>query len=102
MEAPKRHKSMMKEVGFVDVKEMVIEFPIGPWAKSEYHKMIGKWYQKDLINGVEGIMMGLLTRVMGMGREEVECLIEEVKRGLLDRKIHAYQPFYVVYGRKPE
>jgi len=92
----------MEEVGFVDVKEMKIEFPIGTWAKSDYHKTIGKWYQKDLMNGIEGIMLGLLTRVMGMEKGEVEVLIEQVKRGLLDRKIHAYQPFYVVYGRKPE
>jgi len=51
-------QAMMEEVGFVDVKETVIEFPIGTWAKSWYHKTIGKWYQKDLINGIEGIMLG--------------------------------------------
>jgi len=29
---------------------------------------------------------------MGMEKEEVEVLIEQVKSSLLDRKIHAYQP----------
>ncbi|KAH9205489.1 S-adenosyl-L-methionine-dependent methyltransferase [Leptodontidium sp. 2 PMI_412] len=97
-----RFKSMMEEVGFVDVKEVKIEWPIGTWAKSSYHKRIGAWYQRDLKMATEGIMMGLFTRMLGWKKEEVDELLVKVLADMDDKNIHSYQPFYVVYGRKPE
>ncbi|KAF4626673.1 hypothetical protein G7Y89_g11484 [Cudoniella acicularis] len=100
--APARYKSMMEEVGFVDVKEVMFEWPIGTWAKSQYHKRIGAWFMRDIEIGLEGIMMGLLTRVLGMSREEVGILSRDTLKEMRDPKIHCYQPFSVIYGRKPE
>jgi hypothetical protein len=90
--APRRHKAMMEAVGFVDVVETVIQWPIGTWAKSRYHKTIGAWYQKDLLAGVEGMCTALFTRGPGaLKKEEVDTIIEEVKGNVLDKSIHAYQ-----------
>jgi len=96
-----RYKQMMEEIGFVDVKEVVIEWPIGTWAKGAYHKKMGAWFRRDMEIGTEGILMGLFTRILGMTREEVLDLVVELKNEMRDPKIHAYQPFHVVYGRKP-
>ncbi|KAG9229116.1 S-adenosyl-L-methionine-dependent methyltransferase [Amylocarpus encephaloides] len=96
-----RYKSLMEAVGFVDIKEVVIEWPIGTWAKGEYHKRIGAWFRRDMEVGTEGILMGLFTRILGMSREEVLEMVAELKREMRDPKIHAFQPFHVVYGRKP-
>lgn len=90
--AAKRYKVMMEEVGFVDVQEVKVEWPIGTWAKSKYHKMLGKWFRADLETGVEAVAMGLFTRVMGYSKEEVEGLIRDVKRDMDNKDIHAYQP----------
>jgi hypothetical protein len=87
-----RYKDMMAEVGFVDVKEVVVEWPIGTWAKGEYHKELGRWFRADMEAGVEGILMGLFTRVLGMSRGEVLELVVELKREMRDPRIHAYQP----------
>ncbi|EPE30978.1 S-adenosyl-L-methionine-dependent methyltransferase [Glarea lozoyensis ATCC 20868] len=87
-----RYKKMMEEVGFVDIKEVVIEWPIGTWAKGAYHKKLGRWFRRDMEVGTEGILMGLFTRVIGMTREEVLELVVELKREMRDPKIHAYQP----------
>ncbi|TVY82843.1 putative methyltransferase tdiE [Lachnellula suecica] len=100
--APGKYQVMMESVGFVDVKEVVVEWPVGTWAKSKYHKRIGAWFKRDMEVGVEGIVMGLFTRVLGMSKEDVQVIVEDVKRDMNDKSIHAYQPFYVVYGRKPE
>lgn len=43
--AAKMYKEMMEEVGFVDVKEVRLEWPIGTWAKSAYHKRIGRCFR---------------------------------------------------------
>ena len=87
-----RYKELMAEVGFVDIKEVVIEWPIGTWAKGAYHKRLGAWFRRDMEVGAEGILMGLFTRVLGMSREEVLGLVEELKKEMRDSKIHAYQP----------
>jgi hypothetical protein len=87
-----RYKNMMEEIGFVDIKEVVIDWPIGTWAKGAYHKRMGAWFRRDMEVGTEGILMGLFTRVLGMTREEVLDLVVELKHEMRDPKIHAYQP----------
>ncbi|TVY91974.1 putative methyltransferase [Lachnellula willkommii] len=89
---PKKYKDMMQSVGFVDVKEVVVEWPIGTWAKSEYHKRIGAWFKKDMEVGAEGIIMGMFTRLLGMSKEEVAVIVEDVKKDMNDKSIHAYEP----------
>lgn len=48
-----RYKAMFEEMGFVDVQEIRVEWPIGGWAKSRYHKALGMWYKADLEMGLE-------------------------------------------------
>jgi hypothetical protein len=91
MTAPSRYKAIFEAVGFVDVKEVVIEWPVGTWGKSKYHKLIGAWYQKDLVQGVDGMAMALFTRDLGLTREEVTKLMGQVKRDMMDRRIHTFQ-----------
>jgi hypothetical protein len=88
----KRFKGMFEEVGFVDVREVVINVPIGPWAKDERHKMMGRLFLKDLDPGLEGIAMGLCTRVLGMTKEEVSDMAEKASLDMNNRDVHAYQP----------
>jgi len=102
LENPKRYKALMEEAGFVDVKQKLIQFPFGPWGKSAYHKKLGAWYQRHLVGQAEGLVKVFLGRVLGMGDEEVAKISEDLKRDHLDPNIHAYQEFYVVYGRKPD
>lgn len=87
-----RFKSMMEEIGFIDVKEVLIEWPIGTWAKSPYHKRLGAWYQRDLKMATEGIMMALFTRVLGWKKEQVDELLVKVLADMDDKNIHSYQP----------
>jgi hypothetical protein len=87
-----RYKEMFEEVGFVDVETRMLEWPIGPWGKSEYHKRVGALFHRDMDLGAEAIGMGLLTRVLGMSREEVMVLVEGAKRDMNNRDIHSYQP----------
>lgn len=89
---PKKYKEMMQSVGFADVKEVIVEWPVGTWAKSEYHKRIGAWFKRDMEIGVEGIVMGLFTRVLEMSKEDVAVIVEDVKRDMNNKRIHSYQP----------
>jgi hypothetical protein len=92
LNAGERYKQMFEAVGFEDVKEVVFEWPIGTWAKSEYHKRIGAWFQRDMMMGIEGFATMALTRILGMEKETVDELVVGAKEDMMNRDIHSYQP----------
>ncbi|CAG8951505.1 hypothetical protein HYFRA_00007421 [Hymenoscyphus fraxineus] len=53
---------------------------------------MGAWFRRDMEVGVEGILMGLFTRVLRMGRDEVGILVEELNREIRDDGLLAFQP----------
>ncbi|KAI5845708.1 S-adenosyl-L-methionine-dependent methyltransferase [Morchella snyderi] len=97
-----RTKAWMAEAGFEDVHEKVIKMPLGPWAKDPKMKDIGKYALLSALTGLEGFTMALFTRILGWTNEEVLALCEKCREQLIDRKVHMYQNYHVVYGRKPE
>ncbi|KAB5539457.1 S-adenosyl-L-methionine-dependent methyltransferase [Coniochaeta sp. 2T2.1] len=94
-------KRWMEEAGFVDVEERVFRLPMNGWPQNGDLKHIGQLWQRNLLNGLSGFSLGLLSRVRGREREDIELQLVEVRRELFDTSIHAYQKFYVVWGRKP-
>ncbi|EAS30656.3 methyltransferase [Coccidioides immitis RS] len=92
----------MIDAGFVDVVENRFKVPLGPWPKDPHLKELGKYNRLQWQEGIEGWTMLLLTNFLGWTRDEVELYLAEVRRGLRNSKIHAYQEVTVVYGRKPE
>jgi SAM-dependent methyltransferase len=97
----KNYKSLMEEVGFVNVEEKTFIWPTNTWPKDQGLKKLGPLVQKDLVELVEGFKQPFL-RGLGWTLEEVEAFQEEVKRDLRDRRIHAYLVIRVVTGMKPE
>lgn len=45
--------------------------------------------------------MALLTRGLDWKKEEVDIFVAKVTSDLRDKKIHAYFPMPVTFGRKP-
>lgn len=90
--AASRYKAIFEEVGFVDVEVKMIEIPIGTWAQSKYHKKIGALFHQDMDSGAEAIGMAMLTRVLGMSKEDVGVLVEGARSDMNNRDIHSYQP----------
>ncbi|KAH1383126.1 hypothetical protein KXW98_009414 [Aspergillus fumigatus] len=94
-------KEMMIAAGFVDVVERRFKIPIGPWAKDPRLKELGLYNKLQWEEGIEGWTMMLLTKFLGWSREEVELYLMRMRQGLRNPKIHAYQEFAFVWGRKP-
>lgn len=97
-----RYKSYMEAAGFVDVVEKQFQWPSNTWPRGKYFKTLGMWFNQDMQQGLSGIAMATFTRALGMSREEVEKFVIEVRNDMNDKRIHAYIPVYVVYGRKPQ
>ncbi|KAK2735886.1 hypothetical protein FQN57_001092 [Myotisia sp. PD_48] len=92
----------MRQAGFVDVEERVTKVPLNPWAKDPHLKQLGLWSQRNWLDGLAGfsyVPFGL--KGLGWTQEEIEVFLVDVRKSIQDRKVHVYQNFYVVTGRKP-
>lgn len=91
----------MQDAGFVDIQVRMFMWPSCGWPKDPYMKEIGRWNQVNILDGLEGFCLALLTRGLGWKKEEVDVLVAKVSNDLRNRKIHAYFPMPVVFGRRP-
>lgn len=60
------------EAGFVDVQEKVIKLPINSWPRNKKLKMLGRWWAENLLIGLQGFSLALLSRVYGWSKDEIE------------------------------
>lgn len=91
----------MHEAGFVDIQQRMFMWPSNGWPKDPFMKELGRWNQINCLDGLEGFCLALLTRALGWRKEEVDVFVAQVTKDFKDRKIHAYFPMPVIYGRKP-
>ncbi|UNI24088.1 hypothetical protein JDV02_009865 [Purpureocillium takamizusanense] len=94
--------SMMREVGFVNVTERIFHVPIGTWPKNKVLKTVGLYWRTILLDGIQAIALGPLTRGLHWEREQVELFLMDVRRGYQDNSALMYMPLHIVYGQKPE
>lgn len=90
--ATPRYKLLMEEAGYVDVKEVQYVWPQNPWPKDRKLKELGRWNLVNMLDGLEGYSMALLTRAHGMSVEEVQVFLADVRRDMKDTRIHSYWP----------
>ena len=95
------YAEQMAAVGFVDITTRMFMWPSNGWPKDPTMKLLGQWNQVNILDGLEGFCLALLTRGLGWQRPEVDVFVAKVSRDFRDRKIHAYFPMPVVYARKP-
>ena len=96
-----KYVSQMAHAGFVDIELRMFMWPSNMWPKDPLMKVLGQWNQTNILEGLEGFCLALLTRGLGWKKEEVDVFVAKVSRDLRDKKIHAYFPMPVVCGRKP-
>jgi len=53
------------------------------------------WHQEATAPGLEGLSLGLFTRVLGWTKEEVEVFLVGVRRDMKDTRIHTYKNMWV-------
>ncbi|KAH6692228.1 S-adenosyl-L-methionine-dependent methyltransferase [Plectosphaerella plurivora] len=93
--------SKMRDVGFVNCVERRFKWPINTWPKDRRYKELGMFALAALDSGIEGMLMGMLTRGLGWEMEQVLAFATAVRKEMRDPRIHAYWPLQVTYGQKP-
>jgi hypothetical protein len=87
-----QYAQWMREAGFVDVVELKYKWPQNPWPKDPRDKYLARWVMANIMQGLQAFSLALMTRFLGMSREEVEVLLVDVRKDMLNRKIHSYWP----------
>jgi len=101
IDAPRRWKYQLTEAGFVNVEDVVLKIPSGPWAKDKRLRKVGAVERLMLTEGLEAYMLRGWTQTMGRKAEDLTVLCALAKRELNDPKMHAYVYFHITYGQKP-
>lgn len=87
-----RYKQWMIDAGFEDVHEITYKWPINQWPRDRKHKELGAWMLMNVLEGLQGFSLALMTRLLGMSKEEVEVFLVDVRKDIKDRTVHAYWP----------
>ncbi len=85
-----RFKDDLSNQGFANVQEKFIQWPCGPWPEDEAGKKLGRLQIQNLLIALQGLSTMLLTKWLGWTKEEVEVLLQEVRRDLDDLGQHTY------------
>ncbi|KAI9837031.1 MAG: hypothetical protein M1819_000680 [Sarea resinae] len=100
MRAPTTLRKRVEEAGFTDVKEEIYKIPMGPWAKDEKLKQVGRFMRPVVLEALQAITLGPFTRGLGWSPEKVELELAEVRKAFNDPKLHSYMDLHVIYGHK--
>ena len=79
----------------------IIKLPIGGWAQNPLLRKAGEYYQAVCLDGLQGIAMRPLTKLLHWSPESVEVYLPDVRKDIKDPSIHSYMKMYVVYAQKP-
>lgn len=71
--------------GFVGVSERRGRIPVGSWPVQPQLKELGRMWRECVLAGLEGGAMAALTRGLGWSREEVEVLVGNLRREVVER-----------------
>ena len=85
------YRKWVEAAGFVDVQEHLFKIPCNGWAKDRKLKEIGRYQCLNYCEGLDGISIGLFTRVLDWEPAEFEVFMAKVRTELKIKAIHTYQ-----------
>jgi hypothetical protein len=100
-QVPLKWHDQLTAAGFVDIQIKWVNWPIGPWAKHEKNKIIGRFAFIDLYEGIDASSK-LVQNALRWEPEEVQVLIAEARNEIKEQKVHLYQRVAFCSARKPE
>ncbi|KAL7265844.1 hypothetical protein RUND412_011629 [Rhizina undulata] len=97
-----RIKDHLRDVGCIDIGEMLIKLPIGRWQRGKWEKELGTYWRQVYFDGAEAYSLAPFTRILGWEKKTVDEFLVGFYKDLRNPKYHTYSKFYCTYGRKPD
>ncbi|KAF8471771.1 putative TAM domain methyltransferase [Kalaharituber pfeilii] len=102
LQVAKHMKSWLENLGFLDVQEQRVIWPLGQWPKDPKLKELGKWGYIGACESLVPFALGLLTKMEGWTTQQVEDLAVRVKRDLGRGGGKYYCEGWFITARKPK
>ncbi len=90
----------LARLGSINVPVQVIPMPIGTWPRNPKLSTIGSHFGELFMN----FAMAMAARPFveyGMDDMEIGEMLNSVRNGLNDKRVHAYLPLHFVWAQKP-
>jgi hypothetical protein len=100
--AMRYNQQYLIDAGFVNVHETPFKVPLGPWPKDPKMKTVGLYNRSMINDALSGVSIKPFKHGLKWTQEEIEIFLVGVRKDLMDRTQHAYIPFHVIIGQKPE
>ncbi|KAK6210762.1 hypothetical protein LQW54_005967 [Pestalotiopsis sp. IQ-011] len=83
-------ETLLRQAGFEDIKRNIKEIPYHPWPSSEHQRDVGRWFNLGMVHGLEAMSLAPLTRHRGYSKEQVDALLQDVKREICTRTFRSH------------
>lgn len=90
-------QAVLEHLGYVDVRHQEIKVPYNSWPASDHEQDVGKWFNLALTEGLDAMSLAPFTRILGYAKDQVDALLEEVKKEVCDRSLKTYCVMWVPY-----
>jgi hypothetical protein len=100
LQAPENWPKLLESAGFVDINVQWVNWPIGPWAKGDKQKLMGRLALEDFTAAIGATAKIFLA--LGWSAEETQELLHAATNELIEQKVLLYQRICFCYARKPE
>lgn len=83
-------KRWYEEAGFINVREEVFKLPINSWPKDPRFKMMGRFTEQSMLEGLQGFSLAFFHRTLGWTKDEIEVYLVQIRKAIQDRNVHGY------------
>jgi hypothetical protein len=89
LDIAQKFKPLLIDAGFEDVTENVFDVPLGDWNPDRRLKEIGAFQRFQMLEGLQGIGTGLLSRVAKWDQARLDAFFAVVRKEMRDPNVHS-------------
>jgi hypothetical protein len=99
-QAPIKWPKLLEAAGFVDIHVKWVNWPVGPWAKGDKYKLMGRLVLEDFAGAINVTVP--MFKALGWTTEKAQALTDAAGSELREQKVLFYQRVCFCYGKKPD
>jgi hypothetical protein len=86
---PRNYKTIMEQIGFVDVVETRLKWPLNTWPRDRKLKELGMWVREDMMEILPAVKKVFIAG-LGWSVDDADAFVESAKVDLMNRNIHGW------------
>ncbi|KAK4202515.1 S-adenosyl-L-methionine-dependent methyltransferase [Triangularia verruculosa] len=95
-------KQRLTEVGFIDIKEEVIQVPLNPWPADTHARDTGRWFNLVMSLGYQPMCLAPFSRGLNKSYSEIDDFVEKVKAEVNKKEKRVFCTMHIFTARRPQ